>query len=75
MKCSLPLVSDFYRQLMTKQDVVIGFEFLETAVHDGAFALIVRNPSACFGLFSGMVAHLHQGVDDKFKRIHIVVDE
>ena len=63
------------RELMGKQDVVIGFELLKTAMHDGAFALVVRNPGACLGLFTCMVAHLHQGVDDIFKGIHIVVDE
>ena len=60
---------------MTKQDVVIRFQLLEGAVHDGAFALVMRNPGAGLGLLAGMVAHLHQGVDDIFKGIHIVVDE
>ena len=60
---------------MSKQDVVIRLQFLEAAMHDGAFAFIVRNPGAGLGLFTGMVAHLYQGVDDVFKGIHIVVDE
>ena len=60
---------------MSKQDVVKWLQFLKTAMHDGAFAFVVRNPGAGLGLFAGMVAHLHQGIDDIFKRVHIVVDE
>ncbi len=60
---------------MSKEDVVIRFQLFKTAVHDSAFAFVVRNPGTGLGLLAGMVAHLHQGVDDIFKGIHIVVDE
>jgi hypothetical protein len=60
---------------MAKEDVVIRFQLLETAMHDGAFAFVMRDPSAGLGLLTGMMAHLHQGVDDIFKRVYVVVDE
>ena len=60
---------------MPQQDVVIWLQFLKTAVHDGTLTFIVRNPGTSLSLLACMVAHLHQGVDDIFKRIHVVVDE
>ena len=60
---------------MSKQDVIIRFQLHKAAVHDGAFTLVVRNPGAGLGLLACMMAHLHQGVDDIFKSIHVVVDE
>ena len=60
---------------MAQQDIVIGFQHFKSAVHNGAFAFVVRNPSAGLGLLASMMAHLHQGVDNIFKSIHIIVDE
>ena len=60
---------------MGKQDIVIRLQFFEAAVHDGTFAFVVRDPGTSLGLLACMMAHLHQGIDDIFKGIHIVVDE
>ena len=60
---------------MRKQDVVIRFQFLEGAMHDGAFAAKMGNPRTRLSLLAGVMTHFDKRFDDIFKRVDIIVDE
>lgn len=58
---------------MVAHGIVIRLQFIESAMLDGAFAFVVRNPCTSLSLLESMSAYLHQGFDDIFESIVIVV--
>ena len=69
------LVRDFSGDAPAADFISQGDKLLEVAVFDRTFALVVNQDRTLFGLFGGVLAHVNQGVDHKFKRVHFVVED
>lgn len=71
--CVIQILNNFSAESGFEQRCALWDQLSKFAGFYRTFSLVVNNKRALFGLFGGVLANAHQGIDDVVKSVDIVV--